>query len=395
MKLKIAIVVHGRFHAFDLARELINQGHNVTLFTNYPKKFVEKFNIPQECVETFLLHGTLTRIIHQLPEILDTPNFEAFIHSAFSHWASQIIIKHDYDVVHVFSGVAEEIFSSLSGKPVLKTLLRGSAHIRTQFQLLSEEEKRTDISINKPSNWMIAREEREYQLADVVVVLSTFAQKSFITQNIPPLKIKILPLGTQLNKFRPEQPVIEERCYRILHEPKLRILMVGTFSYRKGVIYLVDIAKLCSQFCQFKFVGSITREAQELAKKSTRNIEFISKQPQFELPKIYAWADIFIFPTIEDGYAVVLAQAQAAALPILTTENCSGRDIVVEGKTGWILPIRNLESFVNRLQWCHENRQELAWIVRSVYQKFQPRDWSDVAADFANIHADLLQNKLG
>ncbi|WP_242046550.1 hypothetical protein [Cylindrospermum sp. FACHB-282] len=45
MKLKIAVVVHGRFHAFDLARELIEQGNEVTLFTNYPKKIVEKFGI--------------------------------------------------------------------------------------------------------------------------------------------------------------------------------------------------------------------------------------------------------------------------------------------------------------------------------------------------------------
>lgn len=395
MKLKIAIVVHGRFHAFDLARELIHQGHDVTLFTNYPKQVVEKFNIPLECVETFLLHGILTRVIHQFHDFFHTPNFEALSHTKFSQWATQIINNNNYDIVHVFSGVAEEIFQTIRNKSVLKTLVRGSAHICTQFQLLSEEEKRAGIVIHKPTNWMIAREEREYQLADAIIVLSNFAYESFIHQNIAKQKLKILLLGTQLNKFRPEQQVIEERCRRILHEPKLRILMVSNFSYQKGILDFVKIAELVSSYCQVKFVGTITNEGRKIAQDSSLNIEFIKKQPQFELPRFYAWADIFIFTTIHDGYAMVLAQAQANSLPVLATTNCSSSDIIITGKTGWVLPIRSPESFAKHLQWCHENRQKLAQMVWRIYQDFKPRDWADVAADFVSIHADFIKSKLG
>jgi glycosyltransferase involved in cell wall biosynthesis len=395
MKLKIAIVVHGRFHAFDLARELINQGHDVTLFTNYPKKIVERFGIPQKYVQTFLLHGLLTRIIHKLHGVLDTPDFEAFLHSIFSQWAARILNKSEYDIVHVFSGVAEEIFQALSAKNVLKTLVRGSAHILIQFQLLSEEEERSGVSVARPSKWMIAREEREYQLTDVILVLSSFAHQSFRDQNISPDKLRILPLGTQIEKFRPDEEVIKERCQRIIAQPKLNVLMVGTFSYRKGAIYFVKIAELLSTKYQFKFVGTVTNEASDLAAKNSKNIEFIAKQPQFELFKFYAWADIFIFTTIEDGYAVVLAQAQAAGLPILTTTNCSGSDIIVEGQTGWVLPIRSPESFIERLKWCNEHRPELAEMVWRVYQNFQPRDWAEVATDFVSIHTGLLKEKLG
>ncbi|MBD2385322.1 glycosyltransferase family 4 protein [Cylindrospermum sp. FACHB-282] len=395
MSLKIAIVVHGRFHGFDLARELINQGHDVTLLTNYPKNIVEKFGIPEKFVQTFLLHGLSTRVLHKLHEVLGTPDFEAFIHCEFSKWAARNLIKYHYDSVHVFSGVAEEIFQALSDKCVVKSLVRGSAHIRTQFQLLLDEEKRAGVSVDKPSNWMIAREEREYQLADVVVVLSTFAQQSFIHQDITPEKLKVLPLGTQLERFRPVQQVIAERCHRIVSKLPLRVLMVGTCSYRKGALDFVKIAELGARYFQFKFVGTVTSEASDLAQSNSGNIEFIPKQPQFELPKFYSWADIFIFTTIEDGYAVVLSQAQATGLPILTTTNCSGSDIVVEGKTGWVLPIRSPESFVERLHWCDEHRQELAQMVWRIYQDFQPRDWTEVAAEFVSIHTDLLKKKLG
>ncbi|KAF3889673.1 MULTISPECIES: glycosyltransferase family 4 protein [Nostocales] len=390
MKLKIAIVVHGRFHAFDLARELINQGHDVTLYTNYPKRIVEKFGISQKCVMSFLLHGLLSRVIYKVHNAIGTPDFEACIHSNFSRWAAHKIVQRDYDVVHVFSGVAEEIFQALSHKRVLKTLVRGSAHIRTQFNLLSEEEKRVGTKINKPSNWMIDREEREYQLADIIICLSTFAKQSFLEQNVEADKLKVLPLGAQLEKFRPSEQVIEARYQRILSGKCLNVLMVSNFSFQKGIYDLVNIACNTNYFISLKFIGFITNEAINFKKNISNSIQFISKQAQFDLPMFYADADVFIFPTIQDGYAMVLAQAQASGLPILTTTNCSSLDIIVEGQTGWVLPIRSPERFIERLKWCHEHRQELAQMVRSIYDGFKPRDWTEVAADFASIHTNLL-----
>jgi glycosyltransferase involved in cell wall biosynthesis len=78
----------------------------------------------------------------------------------------------------------------------------------------------------------------------------------------------------------------------------------------------------------------------------------------------------------------VLAQAQAAGLPVLTTTNCAGPDFVFEGETGWILPIRDPRAFVERLRQCGQNRESLAANVRAVHEKFLPRDWKQVAQDF-------------
>lgn len=393
MKLKIAIVVHGRFHGFDLARELINQGHNVTLFTNYPKTIVEKFGVPRKNVKSFLMHGIISRVLFNLDKALKTSYFEPFIHTWFSKLAGNAIEKDNYDVIHCFSGVAEEVYQQVFSRNTIKSIVRGSSHIDTQYHLLLEEEKRAGVPIDKPSEWMIFREEREYKLADLIFVLSTFAYTSFVQHNLPINKLNLLPLGVQIDKFRLDNKIIEERCQRILSNQPLKILMVGTFSYRKGAIDLVKIAELGCAFSQFKFVGSVSEEASHLAQKSSNYIEFIPRQPQFELAKFYAEADIFIFTTIEDGYAVVLAQAQAAGLPILATTNCCGPDIIVEGETGWVLPIRSPESFVERLKWCNEHRQELAQMVRRVHQDFQPRDWADVASDFATTCTDLLSQK--
>ncbi|BAQ66447.1 glycosyltransferase family 4 protein [Geminocystis sp. NIES-3709] len=397
-KLKIAIVVHGRFYAFDLARELIQQGHDITLFTNYPKNIVEKFGIPPQYVKTFLLHGILTRIFHKLTQVLPIDSFDFFFSPLFSRWATKIIIKENYDAIHCFSGIAEELFKAIPDTTI-KFLVRGSSHIKVQKQLLVEEEIRANkllnqsIEIDQPNDWIIQREEIEYQLADRILVLSSFAYKSFIEQGFPPHKLKILPLGAQLSVFRPDIEIIEARCQRILSGKPLKVLMVGTFSLRKGVIDFVKIAKNASSNFQFQFVGGITSDGYCLFQQNNKYIDFIDRQPESELKEFYHNADIFIFTTIEDGYAVVLSQAQAGGLPILATTNCCAPDIIVENETGWILPIHNSSAFVEKLQWCHGHRQELSEMVTKVYQNFQPRDWSDVAVDFSKTIENYLTQK--
>lgn len=395
--LKIAVVVHGRFHSFDLVRELIKQGHDITLFTNYPEYIVEKFGIPRSHVCSFLLHGILSRIFYRFTQLLPIPNLEPLLSSLFSKWVAKNISKENYHAIYCFSGVAEELFKYLpSTSQIVKTLVRGSSHIRVQKKLLEAEEIRanslvnTPIKIDKPSDWIIGREEREYQIADIIIVLSTFAYTSFIQQGIEANKLSILPLGAQLSAFRPDATVIADRCQRILSRQPLKVLMVGTFSLRKGAIDLIEIAKNSGIDFQFQFVGARTNDANFLYQTHHQYIDFISRQPQTELPQFYAQADIFIFTTIEDGYAVVLSQAQAAGLPIIATTNCSAPDIIVENETGWVLPIRSSDAFIEKLKWCNEHRPELAQMVKRVYEDFQPRDWSDVAEDFTIIVRDCL-----
>lgn len=395
MQLKIAVVVHGRFYAFDLVRELIQQGHDITLFTNYPARTVARFGIPETNVRSFVLHGILSRIVHLLNSFGQLLHLGPFIHSWFSQWVAHELVRADYDIVHAFSGVAEEVFSSLDTKKTHKILVRGSSHIRTQARLLEEEESRAGLAVDKPSTWMIGREEREYRLADQIVVLSTFARDSFLDHGINAQHLKILPLGAQLGRFRPPASLIEERCQRVLSGQPLHVLMVGTFSLRKGAIDLLKLASSTGSDFQFRFVGAIADDAKCLIRSDQSTIEFIPKQPQFELPSMYAWADLFIFPTIEDGYAVVLSQAQAAGLPILATTNCAAPDIVSPGESGWIFSIRDPDAFAHQLKWCNEHRQELAYMVKQIYATFQPRDWADVAKDFATLCTELLNETKG
>jgi glycosyltransferase involved in cell wall biosynthesis len=133
---------------------------------------------------------------------------------------------------------------------------------------------------------------------------------------------------------------------------------------------------------RFRWIGVMTGEVRNLAAGLPPSAETKPHQPQASLPEAYAEADLFLMPTVEDGFGMVLTQAYANSLPLVTTTNCAGPDLVQEGKTGWVLPIRNAEAFIDRLVWCDTHREQLAQMVRDIGRVFRPRDWSDVAADF-------------
>src|SRR6266446_5494215 len=102
--MKVAIVVHGRFHAFGLARALLARGHELTLFTNYPKWAVERFGISGENVRSFWVHGVLARLSWSLHQRANVYYPEALLHSMFGKWAAAQLSKEQWDVVHCFSG---------------------------------------------------------------------------------------------------------------------------------------------------------------------------------------------------------------------------------------------------------------------------------------------------
>ena len=392
--MKIAVVVPGRFHAFDLARELVGRGHQVTLFTNYPPWAVDRFGLSRTNVHSFWPHGAISRLAGSLHQKIGTPFPEAFLYPLFSRWASTQLKKEHWDVVHSWGEFSEEILRALKNTDTLTLLMWGNSHIRTKNGILEEEERRTKTRIGHPTPWMIHRVEQEYAETDLILVFSSFSYDSFVNQGVPPGKLHFLPLGTQVRDFRPPPEVVQQRCRRILSGEPLRVLNIGTFSFRKGAWDLATIIQTVNpDRFRFRFVGPIAKEAETLAKALSVSVMFTSQQPQWKLPTYYAWGDLFIFPTLEDGFGQVLPEAQASALPILASTHCAGTDLIKDEESGWVFPIRSPEAFIERLLWCDSHRKELADMIWRIYDEFKPRDWREVAQDFEAISRESLQKK--
>src|SRR5580698_4180565 len=106
--MKIAIVVQGRFHAFDLARALIARGHAVTVFTNYPRWAVKRFGLSADCVRSFWFHGILSKLGSWIQGRALRFEPERWLHPMFGRWVASQLVKETWDVVHGWSGISEE-----------------------------------------------------------------------------------------------------------------------------------------------------------------------------------------------------------------------------------------------------------------------------------------------
>jgi glycosyltransferase involved in cell wall biosynthesis len=386
-RLKIDVAVHGRFHAFHLARALHEAGHDVRLLTNYPRVVVQRFGFPRSRTLTCVAHGVTTRMFYRLARTLPFFQLDAALHQWFGRWVRSKVRK-DANIIYIFSGVSEETlqaFGETEGTEVW--VVRGSSHIRVQSRLLEEEESRSGVSVEKPSAWMISREEREYAMARRVITLSSFAKRSFVEQRVSPEKVTLLLSAVDVSRFRPDQEIVRARLDRIRNGSPLRVLTVGSFSVRKGAYDLVEIAKAMAGCMSFRFVGDVPAEALALKKRAGSAIEFVPRVPEYELKRHYGWGDIFVFPTIEDGFPAVLGQALASGTPTLATPNSCAPDIVRHGETGWILPIRSPSMFIDQLNWCDAHRNELQEMVQRLYFDIIQRDWKDMASDLYRIHA--------
>lgn len=383
----IDIVVHGRFFAFNLAQALIQKNHDIRVLTNYPSVVAARFGVPQELTVPCVWHGVSSRVLHRTGSAVNRRLMEPWLHQAFGRWAA-LRVRVDADAVVCFSGIAEEVFARLAQtSSAQKVLVRGSAHIREQHRLLAEEQRRSGMAVETPSPWMLEREEREYALADQIVVLSTFALESFKRHGVAENKLSLIGLGADTSQFRPSQSVVDDRRLRILQAPRLRVLMVGSLTPQKGALDYVELAKQLGGKADFRFVGDVPNSVRDLLTRVGSEMQIFGRVAEHDLPAEYAWADLFVFPTIQDGYAVVIAQALASGLPVICTTNCAGRDVVVEGENGWVVPIRDFGALVRAVQACDADRPMLSAMSATNAKKGLRRDWGDVAVDFERLLA--------
>lgn len=130
------------------------------------------------------------------------------------------------------------------------------------------------------------------------------------------------------------------------------ILAVGQFIYRKGFDILLNVAENLSKDIGVYFVGDeATAEYLKIkSEKNLTNVHFIGFKNKTELKKYYIAADLFVHPTREDIWGLVINEAMACALPVITTDRCiAGLELVEDGVNGFVIDIENDKALLMRI----------------------------------------------
>jgi glycosyltransferase involved in cell wall biosynthesis len=177
----------------------------------------------------------------------------------------------------------------------------------------------------------------ECKLADRIVVNSEWSREGVIRRGVPAEKISIIPLAYEEPGVgrRAELPLQREYPDRFTFERPLRVLFLGLINLRKGVARLLEAARvLRDEPVEFWMVGPVeTAHARTIG--NAESVKWFGPVTRNQTTEFYRDADVFILPTLSDGFAITQLEAQAQGLPVIASRNC-GR-VVENGVNGIIL----------------------------------------------------------
>lgn len=188
------------------------------------------------------------------------------------------------------------------------------------------------------------------KITDKIVAVSEDVKEDIMRYDrIDPSKIEVIPNGIDVERFNPEKNTTDIRKEFSLEEDDIVIGFIGRIVTAKGLEYLLDaLPYLKGEFKSIKFLivgeGSLVEELKERAKKNNifDNILFTGKRR--DIPEILASINIFVMPSIAEGFPNALLEAMAMGKPIVTTEVGGIPEIVKNGFNGLLVPPRDTVS---------------------------------------------------
>jgi len=310
--MKIAIASLGRFHVLDLARELDALGEEVRFHSYVPRKRAERFGLPPRCHRgLFTVVAPLLAWQHKAANLWPAGQERAMAHAL----DAAVIARLDpCDVFICMSGMYLGAARHAKQKYGARIYLeRGSQHIVAQRRILERLG-----ATRKPSDFIVAREQAGYDLADRIAVPSTPVVASFVAE-APHLQPKLFvnPYGVDLDHFpqrtgpRPPGPP--------------QVLFVGGWSLRKGVDVLMRAIRALPGVHLTHVGGLVDQPFPEGDPQFTH----VGTVPQWQLKDHYARADVMVLASREEGLALVQPQALASGLPLVCTTQTGGADLAL------------------------------------------------------------------
>lgn len=252
-----------------------------------------------------------------------------------------------------------------------KVIVRDSAHIFFQNEVLRNEYGRLGLRYPDRSD-CLERELAEYDLADRILLLSRFAKKTFVDRGVPEKKLKIIPLGIDVSVFHPP-PVLSVSL-------PLKVVYFGTLSIQKGIHYLLDsTAQFSPKVLEVHLIGHKDRHFRRFLSQY-RHAHVHRPMPHAKLAEFIRGMHAFVFPTLHDGFGLVLPQAMASGLVPIVSDQCGAVELVQHGSNGFVIPPQSASAIAECLHQLIDNPAIAAQMRREACTSRTLTTWDDYGA---------------
>jgi glycosyltransferase involved in cell wall biosynthesis len=309
-----------------------------------------------------------------------------WVYTSLDNHAAQAHLNN-IDAVYGYEDEAQDIFLTAKQKGMLCLYdLPIPFHKMSRDIQAEEAERFPELSgsmqaVKEPA-WKVERKEQEVQLADHFFVASSMTQRSLLEIGIPTKKISVIPYGAPIDYFQPQLKM----------DHTFRVMFAGRSSPRKGVHYLLQAWKeLNLPDAELMLVGNNLMPSEWFSQyeDSCRHVPSV---PHFKLNSYYSSASVLVFPSLVEGFGLVLTEAMACGIPIITTPNTAGPDLITDGIEGFIIPIRDVEALKEKLEWCYRHPQELSEMGHAARKKAEGLTWNKYQTELGNKVKEILED---
>lgn len=260
----------------------------------------------------------------------------------------------DEHAVVFYSGAGLRTIRAARRRGILSVSQVHHAHVLEQDRILREEAAACGCPYTPIySAAQVRMQLQEFKETDLILCPSGSVKESFERAGIPAAKLAVVPHGVDLKA----ETTFAERSTD--NSKPLRVLYVGQLHYRKGLRYLaLAMSDIDSRVAQCRVVGPDFGLSGLAGQKGEDRLERIGPKKGAELLDEYRSADVFVLPSLEEGFGLVVLEAMRAGLPVIITSAVGAKDFVTDGVEGFIVPPGDAEFLAEKIFWMQAHPAE-------------------------------------
>jgi glycosyltransferase involved in cell wall biosynthesis len=329
-----------------------------------------------------------TRVFSMLPSRYYYPMKRAWVDRV----AAAFVDRTESDLVHGWTHECVQTLTAAKRQGAVMVLERNYAHPRHSRAMLEAEYAAAGIGwpgkpwpgLSRYDHWdrELTVAVAEMDLADVIVVPAEFTRETLVAHGVPPHKIRVVTRGVDGDRFQPARPAVSP----------FRVLFVGQVCLRKGIRYLLEAWRISRlPGAELVLVGAVHDEVRAILAQCSglsglRILGYIH-----DVARFYAEASVFVLPTLDEGSAKAVSEAMAAGLPVVTTPEAGS--LVEDGKTGYLVPSRDVERLAERLAFLHAHptiRRDLGAAARNAVL---PYSWERYQRSLLDVYQGAMARR--
>lgn len=225
------------------------------------------------------------------------------------------------------------------------------------------------------------KKDEELALADVIFVASSFTKKTLEEYPGKLADIKVIPYGFP--------DVTKQKKYEPLEKRKLKVLFIGGLSQRKGISYLFDAVEGLEDKVELTIVGHKSVEDCNALNLALEKHNWIPSLPHDQVLECMHGHDVFVFPSLFEGFGLVITEAMSQGIPVITTDRTAGPDLIEDGKDGWIVPAGSSIAIKEVINQILDTPEILQQFGQAAQNKAQTRPWSIYGQEMADALSSL------